>query len=79
MSSPQSACFFYLRRKIRRNRHGFEWVDVSTARVTLRHQTESSAYGSSDDAKELPQTLAEVPLTKAPEEHVPMDANMLDR
>ena len=79
MSSPRSARFFYQCCKLRRNRHALERVDVCAACVSLRHQTDSSAYGSADNAQQLTQTLSDITLTNTPEEHVPMHANMFNR
>lgn len=78
-SSPRSAHFFYARGKVRRYRYTLKRRDVRTARVSLRDEAESSAQGSTDDAQHLPQALSDVTLTDAPEEHVPMRANMLYR
>src|SRR6476646_6726845 len=78
-SSPRSAHFFYARRKLRRQRHTLKGVDVRPACVSLRHETDSRAYGGADDAYKLSQALSDVTLTNAPQEHVPMCANMLNR
>lgn len=71
--------FVYPFRKLRRQWHAIERIDVRPACISLLHQTDGSTHGRADDAYHLTEPLSDVTLTNVPEEHVPMRANMLNR
>jgi hypothetical protein len=63
--------------EFRRHRERFEGAYIGSARIAFRYQADSSQENGADDAKKLPQALADAAPTPAPHEHPPVNAYML--